>query len=382
MASNGSTKCLIGRIGAVHLRLDVSELKSLSADKLLDAIAKVIEALNRDPRVARVDKPKRIDEFISRNFVANDDLSDPDAVISDGTSYAWFEIEQPIVLKVHVPSKNQPAYLGTLEVAAEDYLALWNGSLLMVFWEQAQDTLIPLHGGQVVRDLLREAIVAAGFRAQVIGPSFAHMDIRITSNASIGPVFTREGTWEVGLALVQAWNPEGLAAAAMTLCRQPAEAFYRSTATATRIHFADVVLSNDLVELLKLQMRRSTVQLAPPWAWIVQRWEMRGWRRSARRIMSRMWLASAQLERLRSQWEASILNLNDAVREMGGVNVFDVDTTGDRRDVEATNVKFPLDAIAYVASRLDNRDVVVATALAALAGAVAGAIAGHFVASP
>ncbi len=382
MASNGSNRCLIGRIGAVHLRLEVSELKSLSADRLLEAIAKVIEALNSDPRVARVDKPKRIDEFISRNVVANDDLSDADALVSGGGSYPWFEIGQPILFKVHVPTKNQPRYGADLEDAPEDYLALWNGSLLMVFWEQEQDTLIPMQGGQVVRDLLREAIVAAGFRAQVIGPSFAHIDIRITSNASAGPVFTREGTWEVGLALVQAWSPTGLAASAMMLCRQPAEAFYRSTATATRIHFVHAALSDDLVELLKLQMRRATVQLAPPWAWIVQRWEIRGWRRSARRIMSRMWLASAQLERLRSEWEASILHLNDAVREIGGVNVFEVDTTGDRRDVEAINVKLPLDAIAYVASRLDNRDVVVATTLGALAGAVAGAIAGHLVASP
>jgi hypothetical protein len=78
-------------------------------------------------------------------------------------------------------------------------------------------------------------------------------------------------------------------------------------------------------------------------------------------------------------WEESQSDLNDAIREMDSVDLFVTDHTGDRRVVEAVNLVFAQEALAYVASRLDNRDVVVATALGALAGAIAGAIAGHFV---
>ncbi len=320
--------------------------------------------------------------MVFSEFMANDDYNDPDALVAGHGTYEIIAAWHLISFRVQVPKKNQPVRGPLLDVASEEYLARWNGSILMVFWEQARESAVPFYGGQVVRDLLREAIKAAGLNCEIVGPTFAHTDLRIVAESGGRQRFSHRARWEVGLSLPVAWDPDTLADVAMLLCQGPAAQFYRLAATNTRIRVTDNVLRNDLVALLQIQHDRSAIPVVPLWVWIAYRWRMRGWRRGARALMSRMWLASAQIEALRSQWEEDQADLNDSISETDGVNLFDVDNTGHQREVAGVDLRFPQEALAYVASRLDNRDVVIATALGALAGAIAGAIAGHFVASP
>src|SRR5439155_21042489 len=67
------------------------------------------------------------------------------------------------------------------------------GGMMIAMWES--DSPPPAAGGQVVRDILEEAINRAGYRARVQGPSMAHVDVRLIFDETASSLSEEHSGW-------------------------------------------------------------------------------------------------------------------------------------------------------------------------------------------
>jgi len=103
------------------------------------------------------------------------------------------------------------------------------------------------------------------------------------------------------------------------------------------------------------------------------RWRIRWWRREARQILAGLWLSLANVEALRRSWEESRRDFEDRSSYMA---IFEIDYSDDVAVVESLEVGHLDATIEQVSRNLDNRALLFATVVGALAGALAGALVG------
>jgi hypothetical protein len=364
---------LIAKFATIYITtgFDPAKPKSAELRKQLG------EALEADPRVRKLTLPPHWDagysSFFPRVEEESEDLMDP---VDDMQWTASFR--QPFCFEVSVPAKNQPLVARDDKTIPERYLARWDGSGLMVFWEQPAGRDVPWAAGQVVRDVVKEAVERAGYVPKIQGPSLAHVDLRLTPVADDQPLsFRRAGLYLVEATVPLPWEPDLIADFMYSILSGVTAEFYGLENHEERIVMVNAALQAALSELLRLQYLRANLKIWPPLNYMKSRRQLFGWRTESRALMARIWLCISNLQSLREAWMELLRTYRLLTEETASVEIFELDRANSEHFVRGVDSTTAQSVVQDIGGRLDNRDLVLATAGAALVGAVVGVILSH-----
>jgi hypothetical protein len=293
----------------------------------------------------------------------------------------WFD---PFKLIIRVPKKNQPLAQVFGEAPTEEYHAIWNGSCALVFWPEHGKHFSFVPGGQIVRDVLRETGESAGYETRTQGPSMAHVDVVVTTDAKADAItYSRSNVDRHLFELVfpMKWDRERVEELTFVRLHFMALVYYQLCNISERVREVEGTL-NDIVEkLLLLHYDRSLnrFSLRHPREWMVRIWTNRGWRGQSEEFVGGIWLAAARLQSLRAGWQDLRRHFDELVAEVGGFSPFQDHITDMDHEVHELDVGLASRIVEHTESRIGVSYVVVATIIAAIVGAIAGALAGHFV---
>jgi hypothetical protein len=122
----------------------------------------VVSQLTSDSRVTYVVPPDFEHGFCSSQTFYPSAVENFQAMMFGSDALEALEVTPPIMFRIQVPIKNQPLREGRYaDIPSDSYWAAWNGITLVVMWSQYDDE-IPMSGGHVVIDVLRDAVAASG----------------------------------------------------------------------------------------------------------------------------------------------------------------------------------------------------------------------------
>lgn len=369
-------------------------------DNRKESFQKVIASLKDDPRVkdlVAVDFENvslRIPTFAAAAIDKKTDF--PTGVpISASAHIHALEISPPIQFTVQIPRRLQvPKGASEKSVPSDEYWVVWDGILLVVLWRNEGERPYGILGGSAVVKLLKEIAKKSGkdTYVQACSPNcsyqFAHRDIQVISNAeptSVSHTFIETAEWSASLELDQNPAPGVAAFEVFKEIRPISRTFAQLRSNGKTISDIEKAARDDLRELLKLYHSTTiTGSSCNPKSWKAK-WEARGWRRNARRLIARLWLALSALESRRHDW-INTRHAYDRMAARQGLDlIFRLEYEEEVNYISAVEVSSIESAVEYAAGRLDTQSVVVATAAGAISGAIIGAIVAgliHFAGSP
>lgn len=351
-----------------------------------DVYRALTAALHADPRVIQVDPVEPVPPMSPNAWPLY-------------KAYRSYDIDRPftammlapIAFSVEVPTKNQRAINGS-PVPSESYYAVWDGLTLVVAWDhRSPDHVTTISGGHVAGEVIKDAARAAGMAVvsqgctpmceyelnhttllvEVVDRSKSHIRFGPLCNKrqlhiEVRPYRSKENTFQIHVL--------GLYYDLRQSCRyfalmknyglQADEVFRAASQVADR--------------LLVLQRQRATAFVGTIKDRLMKRVGTRGWRAKSRVLIADLWLHIARIEYLRRRWSWYRDSFEEEVGAIEADDLFASDYRTEASDLERLSVAPLLAEVQYAAERLDNRDVVVVTSIATLAGAVAGFLAGLF----
>ena len=128
----------------------------------------------------------------------------------------------------------------------------------------------------------------------------------------------------------------------------------------------------ELRSLLSAYQVSSEMKAKPLFRTIADRWRTRGWRRQARATAGRLWLGLASLDSIQRIWSERRYSFESvAEKSEWGSALFGRDLD-ELPAIQSLDLEILRSGVEHASKRLDNREVVLATALGAVGGAVAG----------
>jgi hypothetical protein len=129
-----------------------------------------------------------------------------------------------------------------------------------------------------------------------------------------------------------------------------------------------------LSQLVEVGYKRAQIEILGPWAQRRARWKGRRWQPHARLLIARMWMSLARIEELRQRWHGHRSNYELSAKERERRALLECDDRADRDRLAAVDLEMMRCGVQEMAERLDNRALLRATALGAVAGAIAGGV--------
>lgn len=337
--------------------------------------AALTRALDRDPRVIHCDPPDDDRLRIYPRFIDTDD-----ADVTQSATELWSRaltaetLVTPVVFEIAVAPSNQQDWIGSGEGLPELYRCAWNGAQLVIAFEHAGSAPVHPLAGQVVKATLRESLESLGYEVKIQGPTFAHVELVIPKDTpEDGPWTETLDDRTTVLRGVEIDNPNELLRAAFATCRAAMDDYYELENRAEALLAAREVIGERTAELLKIQHERSLVRVAP-WA-KRPRAALRlvGSRSRARALIAEIWLALA----ISHDLHQTAVGIDDRIAATTGLLpaelLFRSELARVRSRLQKFDPSLEQGVVESVASRLDNHDIVVATAGGALAGGILGA---------
>lgn len=264
----------------------------------------IADALSEDPRVTRVRHSRVFDPaWCRRSPILPAGASEEDLITGEDVR-ATIKFSAPISFFVDVPAKNQPKRSAYDELPTE-YEVLWDGQLALVTWHGDPDSSVPMSGGHIVIDILKQAACRAGFDLYVQACSphcdhgFAHTDLILVAGGAGGDdIEYTDSRWE-GDVEVQIPDTENEVATDVfvDICVASLR-FTELKNLSQRLLELEITCRRSLDSVMGTYYSRAQLPLQPVREQLAARWSTRDWRRTARRDIARIWLILAQLEKL------------------------------------------------------------------------------------
>lgn len=370
-----STTHVLARVAAV---LWVVSAEDLPFAEVQAKVRSFISVLNEDPRVTATEAPDQLVAeycFVTGHYPK---VEQPSLEVLTGRdSLNVLEISAPIEFSVRVPVKNQPKVSDVSDVPSDVYRCAWDGETLVVAWEQ-DTTRVPISAGQVVVDILRDALTMSGdaIYVQACSPScrnlFLHQTL-VTVPATDQSVTLAGAS---GRAVTARVPDFGLAAITWFIHNAfggSIRAFARAKSAAQRMRDLEEIARDNLGHLLGHYADHAQLTAIPFHKSLRTRWRRRGWRREAQLLMTNVWLALSGIEALRAEWSHN----RAYVRRTQEISMaVEPDFRDDDEEIEKMDLAHVESATEHLANRIDSRSLTLATAVGALGGALSGAVVG------
>jgi hypothetical protein len=366
-------------------------------DDRKESLRKVVNALKADPRVkdlvdvnfekVTLKRPK----FASSGIDSKVDFYSG-VPISPSVHIHALEISPALKFVVQIPQRLQIREGATEKsVPTDEYWVIWDGILLVVMWRYEGKRSYGTLGGVAVIKLLKEVAKEAEkiVHIQPCGPNcsypFAHRDIQVAStHESVDnarqPMFKDTNRFLATLELSkEPAAPYDVASTVYSELFMASRWYARMRSEGEALQDIERGARDDLKYLLKIY--HETTLLRPfvnPKSWKA-RWKLLGWRRDARRLIARLWLALSALESRRHDWANSKFSYDRVAERQGRNLIFRHEYEDEVNYVSAMDVSSIEASVEYASSHLDTRSVAVATTAGAIAGAVLGALVGGLI---
>lgn len=303
-----------------------------------------------------------------------------DAIISGSDAFEVFYFSGPIFIQIHVPTKNQPLHHGADDIPSEDYVISWDGTTVVVAWEQ-EDEALPLSGGHIARSILEAAVeqVGSSLYDQACTPMcrnlFFHSVGVLRESIDPGSEPTYHSSLEhrgVDVSVPSADDLEDALKWFLLDTSLTIHMFAEFKNVGRRLLDVHKIAEAATSRLLALQYFEASAAMGSRIMKIKRFRTSTANRREMRSLLATAWLCISHIETLRRQWSELENSLaHDDSRPF--IEVFlATDFAGDRqrvRDVQTAPLRAALDNVSV---RLDASAMVMTTALGGLAGAVAG----------
>src|ERR1700694_3616794 len=193
---------LAARLGTIYIATSGKEAGE-PLENSQELAGNICAALNKDVRIGNLKLPYPENSTVWGYLPFN--KWKPDDLEHEQKYALTVQFRHPLSFTVHVPAKNQPYPPANLP---EDHFVRWDGSSLLVAWVQSVNAEPPAGAGIVVRDVLIEALQAAGFDVTSQPPNLTHSILRIMAR-SAGDSMTFEGSFSlIDVNVPLSWAPE------------------------------------------------------------------------------------------------------------------------------------------------------------------------------
>lgn len=346
---------------------------------------KLVEALREDARVSAVAEPEPLapDERDGHRVFLHRDDADPQSMITGADARNCVVFPQPIEFEVHVPRKNQPTQFSLDEPASEDYVAVWDGSTLIVGWRQ-KDASVSSTGGQIVAQILDDAAQGVGYEvySQACDPAcrhvFAHVNMFIDAAPDVETsTFTAEGWNGVRVRTTKMQDDASSVGLLYWDISAAVDLFSGVKNVGRRVLDLEAAARSDLIGLMRLQYLRAHVYEHGYRDRPKMLWDIRDWRSRARVHVARLWLLLASIEESRREWSELKHQLEKQLDDRGMTSLFQRDLPVDVATIEALNTVPIQGALQESSDSLDSTALTRATSAIAVS-AVIGVVVGHF----
>ena len=229
---------------------------------------------------------------------------------------------------------------------------------------------IPVAGGHIVVDVLNDAVHKSGgdLYVQACSPHcdylFIHTSIRIRAEAcgDIEFKFVEDQQSIVETPLTYGADLESVADELYYDVALSIENFAELKNTTQRVKDIERSARHDLSDLLFIQYDHSKLSTQPLLSRLRKAWAHRACRRRSRELISRLWLSMSNLEALKRQWDEARLTFEEEAQEHNKSPLFARDHPDDVATIASLDLSRMQSTLEQAAARLDNRDVVIATA--------------------
>lgn len=355
--------------------------------------AELADQIGKDSRVTKIKRPPSNSFWDTEAAFFPTRAMTTDALLGGSDLVKAARFGEPIIFTVNVPAKNQPTING-YEATADRFEVAWDGWSAVVAWKRAEDEAFPpFAAGQVVADILKDALEALehDLLVQACSPwcehLFAHTDMRVAVWSS--PTWESEWTFddqraEVAVRL-QGTSPtdEFVVVELLEELQMAASSFARMKNLARRVLDIEGSIQLKTATLLHHDyeaLKRADVGLGERIKHAMQdaaaslRGEGRG--RAVKTLIAELWLHMAAVGALRHQFLQAKRDYDDSLLPDPARALFDRDLKDDEAGVATLNLDFAQVAIDNKSLRLDNRGIVIATLVAAVVGSGIGAAVG------
>lgn len=374
------------RFGTFVLALGPSRSKTPRDD--------IMSALKKDSRVTSVRSGPSNDYWDESQVFYPVVTDDEDALLSGADHIHSRHFGGAIAFTIHVPGKNQPRIHGE-PARVDEYEATWDGWTAVVAWKrQVGERYPPSAAGQVVVEILRDALSSLGHSllVQACSPAcehlFGHRDMRVSIWSGAALSFDSDFDDPAGMDPVDVRFQGDIAPGMVAVMIGdevfgPAAAFARVKNGSRRILNIEQSLRSKTAALLLLDY--AAIQRADVGFWRalghgVQDgwWFVRGRSRArpVKRIISEIWLQMAAIESLQRSVADARRDYEDTSSEFATPLLFDGDLKDDEAGVSSVDAGFARSAIENKSARMEHRGIVGATLVAAVIGSGIGAAIG------
>lgn len=349
---------------------------------------RICEQLNADPRVIQLREPKINPHYIETYTAYPETNSSTSKELLTGSdAFKVLDISTPILFKVRVPEKNQPKHHGANDVPSDTYWAAWDGSVLIILWEQQTD-LVPLSGGHVVADILEDAASAIGdsLYNQACSPHCQNIFLHSTMHIS----YDLEEAMEDDISITRDGHKRALETILPGFLEDDnfgaidwlhsnlngiGQHFGLTKNYARRLMDIEAAVQSEVAHLLDHYYTHARLSSMPIRSSLKLRWKNRKWRRHSKYVLAGIWLSLANIEAMKRGWRDAYVNYLGYGDEAGKEALFSGDARDDVEMVSTLDTKYAESAIQQVSATFDNRNAALAAGGGAIAGGVAGAIA-------
>ncbi|MFI0015112.1 hypothetical protein [Streptomyces griseus] len=339
------------------------------------------EALQNDPRVQWVKRPNLNVDFCEHVVVYPDSQgSSDDEVMRGSDALRAVNFDSPFIFKVVVPIKNQPQHHHADDIPTDTYWVAWDGVSLIVLWSHQSES-IPLSGGQVVLQILREVTESIGMDVynQSCSPACTNvfMHANLVINQTEGEdVFELEAVERlvVNVYVSDIHDSEDLLLTLFYRFHQAVFHFSRQKNLGRRIIDLEAAAWTRASHLLSHYAAHVDASAAPAKKRIKMRWQNRGWRREVRSLSAQTWVCMTGIEVMLRRWRGAQNDFLGEAVEQDSMSVFLADYRDEVKVIEHIDLSRLENISGQVESRLDNRLVSLATAGGAISGGITGAL--------
>lgn len=349
--------------------------------------------LRSDPRVVSVrdpDSDRDTTEYRLETFYPAE-APDLDSILFGSDAMTALFRSFPIAFRVRVPVKNQPIHDGVADIPSDTYTAAWNGVTLVVLWTQNTDH-IPLSGGHIVIDVLRDAVEGqpgASLVNQACSANchfqFMHPAIRLEpvpfDDAEDGVDFRLSevpGRRHFLVCTSTADDEddfEHVLGLTYTLIHT-ADQFATLKSLGRRVISIEETAREELSKAIAIQYEESKNALLPVHERVGKKWTFRQKKRNLRKSVIALWLCIANLETLIRSWEEERRTFIESASEDGQLPFFEIDSKSEDALIQSLRLDHLESAVEQVSQSLNNSAMVAATLGGALAGGLAGGALG------
>lgn len=367
----------VGRIGSFVLA--GAELPRKS--EFGDLVGRIADQLRADSRVIEAETPEIETDWCARISIFPSP-ADEHCLVTGADLLPAAQFNKPLFFKVVVPAKNQRLVSEDDEIPTQ-YEVLWDGITVMVTWKVPAGTRVPLSGGHIVSEILRQALAKLDLTLYVQGCSpvcrheFTHKSLRFVVDQNPPEKITfNESRWQNEIQIPYPAEVDDPQRKVFESLSGVAEQFTILKNLGRRILEIENDGRNALATLMAIDLQRAESAQSPWRSRFRQLWHIRGWRKASRQLVSRVWAALANIERLRRQWDEYRFKFDQSASERGRVRLFVGDYADEVDRVSSFNPDLIRSAVQEIGTRLDNHALLLITGVGLIAGAVAGGVVG------